>query len=302
MDETYTSRNSDDNSMLKKYQFQFKPLASLFFVLILILLISLSLWQFKRAEEKKQLLAQYELAIKKPILDLSTIENWQNLPLFQQVKIRGHYDNQHHFLLDNKTKDRQVGYEVLTPFYSGDHVVLVNRGWIARTSSRQQLPELEEIKGEQVIRGRIIPVPKKSFTLGNIEENPEQWPRIIQAIDLPIISSRLNENIDPKNHTDVIPAKVRIHSDTDAISKIDYRFRRNDTANSPQFNQPTTSTFAPFIIQLAPEAPHGFVRDWPVTVISPAKHIGYSIQWGLLAIVQLIVLVRYNFQRKTFPA
>lgn len=235
--------------LTQKYQFKFKPLATLFFCLVLMLLISLSLWQLTRAKEKATLLQRYEHSIKQPTLDLTTLDNWQQLPLFQQVRLRGHYDNQHQFLLDNRMKKGQAGYEVLTPFYSDQRLIMINRGWIPRLSSRRQLPSLAVIHGEQQIIGRIVNLPHHSFRLGKVEENPQQWPRIIQGLD----STTL----------------------THALGK----------------------TIPPVIIQLAAEAPHGFVRDWSITTIKPEKHLGYAVQWGLLALVQLIVLLRYNFQR-----
>ncbi len=45
----------------------------------------------------------------------------------------------------------------------------------------------------------------------------------------------------------------------------------------------------PYIIRLAPEASHGFVREWQWLSMSPEKHIAYAIQWFGLAIALLVL-------------
>ncbi len=45
----------------------------------------------------------------------------------------------------------------------------------------------------------------------------------------------------------------------------------------------------PYIIRLAPDASHGFVREWQWLSMSPEKHIAYAIQWFGLAIALLIL-------------
>lgn len=235
---------------LKNYQFKFKPLATIFFLVVFSLLLWLAHWQLQRAEEKQRLLQQYQSMLMQPIIEITKPSDWQRVQLFQMVRLRGVYDNQHQFLLDNRFAKHQVGYEVLTPLRSGNQVVMVNRGWIPRTPSRQQLPEITAVTGEQVVVGRVDTLTHSWFTLGQVEENPQQWPRVLQTMDIKTLAKALNYA--------ALPAVV---------------------------------------IQLAPEQSYGFVRDWQPVVIKPEKHKGYAIQWLLLAIVQLIVLVRYNFQR-----
>lgn len=45
----------------------------------------------------------------------------------------------------------------------------------------------------------------------------------------------------------------------------------------------------PYIIRLAPDASHGFVREWQWLSMSPEKHIAYAIQWFGLAIALLVL-------------
>jgi len=52
----------------------------------------------------------------------------------------------------------------------------------------------------------------------------------------------------------------------------------------------------PYIVRLDKTAPDGFVRDWVITTVMPERHLGYAVQWFLMAIVLLIVSVRFCFR------
>ena len=38
------------------------------------------------------------------------------------------------------------------------------------------------------------------------------------------------------------------------------------------------------IVQLSPDAAHGFVRDWAVAGLPPSRHFGYALQWFALTV------------------
>ncbi len=57
----------------------------------------------------------------------------------------------------------------------------------------------------------------------------------------------------------------------------------------------------PFVVMLAPDAKHGFVRQWQFVVSKPEKHIGYAIQWFAFAIILLILFVVLNCKRVRSP-
>lgn len=52
----------------------------------------------------------------------------------------------------------------------------------------------------------------------------------------------------------------------------------------------------PYIILLAPQASHGFIRDWQPVTISPYKHIGYAVQWFALAGTLIIIFFVVNIK------
>jgi surfeit locus 1 family protein len=50
----------------------------------------------------------------------------------------------------------------------------------------------------------------------------------------------------------------------------------------------TKQDYFPFYVRLSPGSPNGFVRDWIVTTVTPERHMGYAIQWFLMAGILLI--------------
>lgn len=64
----------------------------------------------------------------------------------------------------------------------------------------------------------------------------------------------------------------------------------------------TQVAFYPYILRLAPDHPTGFIRDWPLVNMTPARHLGYAIQWFVLALVLIIAyLILMWHERKWKP-
>jgi len=74
------------------------------------------------------------------------------------VVVRGHFDAQQQFLLDNQQYQGRPGVHVITPLQiEGTQVrVLVNRGWVGWGSSRAVLPEVSVPTGRVEVHGRAI--------------------------------------------------------------------------------------------------------------------------------------------------
>jgi len=110
-------------------------------VLLIPLTMRLGFWQMDRAAQKRAIedarLASYgALPIEEARLGTA--------PAFARVRIEGHYDGAHQFLVDNHTRHGVPGYVVVTPFDTvGAKRLLVNRGWVAAPASRSELPEAQ---------------------------------------------------------------------------------------------------------------------------------------------------------------
>jgi surfeit locus 1 family protein len=163
--------------------------------LLLPILLSLGYWQVQRAAQKRLLLATYQTRTHATPLTLSQLNKpaaeWQYHP----IEVQGYYDNQHQFLLDNRSYQHQLGYQVITPLLlPNNKVLLVNRGWIIRNPQRNRMPTLPAINGVQTVRG-ILYAPPKPFLLSHTLEDTDRWPRRIQGIEINSLAAQLHRSL-----------------------------------------------------------------------------------------------------------
>jgi len=172
--------------------------ASVVTVLLLALLVSLGFWQLERAEQKRALLSGYHDAPGGAVIELEPdVRSYADFD-YQFASATGRYDPARQFLLDNRTHHGQAGYHVLTPFLlrEGGVAVLVNRGWVALGSSRNELPDPAVDADRRTIRGRIKVPASDAFTLG--EEEPRTgWPYRIQRVDTEVLARELGYALVP---------------------------------------------------------------------------------------------------------
>jgi len=66
-----------------------------------------------------------------------------------------------------------------------------------------------------------------------------------------------------------------------------------------ELSQLTHQTYYPFVIRLDDKTANGFIRDWSMTTaITPERHLGYAIQWFLMAIVLAIAYICFCCERE----
>jgi surfeit locus 1 family protein len=156
-------------------------------VLLLPLLLKLGFWQLDRADEKRQLQQLYSSRAAQPQLspmELQTIPEAELPALaFRHVVLRGTFDNDHHFLLDNQILNGAVGYHLLTPLtLESGSSVLVNRGWIGGHADRR-IPSLPAQRGAVEIVASIYVPQGESVVLGQNEWSVT-WPVVVQSVDV----------------------------------------------------------------------------------------------------------------------
>ncbi|HHX81904.1 MAG TPA: SURF1 family protein [Pseudomonadaceae bacterium] len=170
---------------LGKFRFDWK--LTLMVLLMLPLLLRLGFWQLAREDEKRALQEMYEARlaqVPESLEEAAERSDMQYLP----VLIQGSYDNERYFLLDNRIHRGRVGYEVISPFTTvSGGVVFVNRGWIAATGDRQQLPEPAAVNGVVTIDG-LVHVPLGDALILGESEPGEGWPKVVQEVEVPMLA------------------------------------------------------------------------------------------------------------------
>ncbi|NRA22439.1 MAG: SURF1 family protein [Oceanospirillaceae bacterium] len=206
-------------------------------LVMVLVMLRLGFWQLERAEEKQQLLAQWQ----QPVAEISF-----PLPLdrlYQKVKVEGVFDLKRYFLLDNRTRAGRVGYEVLALLtLEKNSVLLVNLGWLAGSVDREFFPQLKLPTGKVVLSGWLKKV-EKSFQLA-ADDWRSSWPKRVQQIELSRIAK--TSNIEHLEH-------VVLLSEYPVVPEL--------------------------------------ITQWKPVTMSVAKHLGYAVQWFLMALVLCAMLV-----------
>ncbi len=59
----------------------------------------------------------------------------------------------------------------------------------------------------------------------------------------------------------------------------------------------THFSYYPFVLRLALSEQNGFVRDWTITAVEPERHMGYAIQWFVMAFVLMLAYLGFSCDR-----
>jgi surfeit locus 1 family protein len=157
------------------------------------LFAALGNWQLGRAEDKRRQSA--DLVAAGPAID------WRRLPAdaprYQRVTLRGHYDAERQFLLDNMSHESVAGVQVLTPLVQADgSAVLVNRGWLPYGATRKDLPTVTVDAEMRTIVGRIDDLPRPGIWLK--APAATGWPRLVQYPRMEELSVALGRELAPR--------------------------------------------------------------------------------------------------------
>ncbi|AKS41894.1 SURF1 family protein [Wenzhouxiangella marina] len=152
-------------------------------ILMLSLTVRLAFWQLDRAEEKAQLLAEWERAGVSELDGRDPAE----LPRLSSIRAQGRFDPQRHLLLDNQIRNNFPGVHVFSLFQPDDGAppFLVNRGWQPWQRNAGSFPEFQTPLDRVTIEGRVAPPPRVGFRLGEARVlDPEDWPALVTYLDL----------------------------------------------------------------------------------------------------------------------
>lgn len=165
---------------------QWRPtqwLLVLFTLAAFLLLCKLALWQWHRADEKQQLLQQQTNWQQQGAMA------WTQLPQadVQQldgILIQGKavWQKPALWLLDNQLVSGRSGYDVVIPVLvdQSPPLLLVNLGWVAAPSSRDELPQIQ-IPVQFELQG-LLRTQLGGVLLGQNLEDTGLWPQRMQQV------------------------------------------------------------------------------------------------------------------------
>jgi len=124
-------------------------------------------WQMNRAEEKRQRQALLEARFNdNPVRLTAAGPDAQSL-LYRRVRAAGRWLPERQFFVDNQIRDGRAGFHVITPLSldPGPGVLLVNRGWIARTPEYPRAPRVDVAAGPVEVSGLASRPPARFLEL-----------------------------------------------------------------------------------------------------------------------------------------
>lgn len=141
--------------------------------------VSLGRWQWGKGELREAQAEEFRRGSEQPVeLGARTLNDVER---FQRVRVSGHFDTAHQFLLDNRTYDGRAGYEVLTPLdRAAGATILVDRGWVPFAGYRDKLPDVAFAPAQQdEIVGRVDELPSEGLESGRAPPDARApWPKV----------------------------------------------------------------------------------------------------------------------------
>lgn len=143
------------------------------------LTLYLAFWQVGRAEEKSGRQALFEARLADAPVRLTGSVPSADALMYRHVRASGEWLAERQVFIDNQIREGRAGFHVVTPLRlggSGD-AVLVNRGWIARSSAYPRPPEVDVPRGRVEVSGLATRPPARYLELspdtiaGNVWQN-----------------------------------------------------------------------------------------------------------------------------------
>lgn len=198
---------------MPRLRFQPRLMPTLATLCLLALLLYLGQWQNGKAERLSAARAQHAQRAQHSVTALGAALVDAQLLLDAPIRVRGHYEPQQQFMVDNRQEDGRAGVHVVMPMKieGSETRILVNRGWIAWPDGRKTLPQVTTPGGLIEIHG-IADVPTvKNFLL--MPERAEAWPNLWPQLDLKRFQKQVSYPLQPlvllQNRNDANDALLR---------------------------------------------------------------------------------------------
>ena len=184
---------------MKFGRWQFTPhwVATLVYLPLCALLISLGVWQWNRGAEKDVIESDADRL--DTSMEIRIDGAIQTLPRrHQKLVASGAYLDAKQFLVDNRTYKGRAGYHIITPLkLTSGQYLLVNRGWLPVGLARETLPDVTVQTQSRTVRGKAHLPAQDQMLLGASGFEQKGWPRLVQRLEIPTVESILGDNVLP---------------------------------------------------------------------------------------------------------
>lgn len=174
----------------------FNRLQLLFGLIFLPLFLSLGFWQLDRADYKQLRQMEYDAAPRQ-LSESSEAQGVLANRSLQPVKTVLTEIDSRYFLLDNRTLEGRVGYEVIAPVKVGQGWLLANLGWTQADPDRRKLPELSLASYERIEVEGVLSLPENLLQLSGSSPEGSGWPLRVQLLDLELFAALLEVSVEP---------------------------------------------------------------------------------------------------------
>lgn len=184
------------------YRFLLRPrwlVGHLLAVALVVLLVSLGLWQLRRHDERRQtnalVASRSEQVVPLPPEGWSKGAEASRLS-FRKVRLQGRYQADKEVLVRFRSNQGLPGYHVLTPMTTFEGSIIVNRGWIPLAmGDRWPDPAARPPAGETAIMGLL----RTSQSASRFSPNRPSAgaPLSVGAINVPGLQRRLSTPLYP---------------------------------------------------------------------------------------------------------
>ena len=153
---------------------------------------ALSYWQYGRAQEKARLFADFSARTTANPLTNKDLVQASNL-LFYRANLHGTFDHAHTILLENRTYQGKIGYEVYTPLRlaGSPDAILVDRGFIPLSGRDRNSKPILRLPAVTTVTG-LLNAPPRYYANTAMVNDTALTPLIrVQYIDLQALSQLL---------------------------------------------------------------------------------------------------------------
>lgn len=162
--------------------------------ILVVQFIGLGIWQAGRGLEKRARQADYATE--------ATFSSWYDgieVQPFARLKVQGDFDDRHQILLENIIVNSRNGYYVITPLITStdEPVLLVNRGWLEKTSQDFDTASVAFSAPRVTVRGRAGALPRAGFRMGQPFTPGSSWPRFAVYPTLDDVEAALGRPVQP---------------------------------------------------------------------------------------------------------